>query len=215
MATGPKTTKPENSWNILLVGAFRERLTPALSEGRDELVMPSDPEKVLSLDYLDEISADCIVSFGYGRILTPDLLKRVLCVNLHGGLLPLHRGPNPHLWTILSQTGRGATFHHIDVGIDTGDIISQIQVPCVPEDTSFESSFARLVDDCVCLFERSWHALRWGTPARIPQQESGSSHTFKDQAPLEAMWSDGSIALSVREFRKRALELLQISFNEP
>ena len=46
--------------------------------------------------------------------------------NLHPSLLPAYRGPHPLFWTFregLSQSG--VTLHHVDSGLDTGDIALQ------------------------------------------------------------------------------------------
>jgi len=47
-------------------------------------------------------------------------------VNIHNGPLPKYRGVNPINWALKNnETSHGVTLHHIDEGIDTGDIIDQ------------------------------------------------------------------------------------------
>jgi methionyl-tRNA formyltransferase len=50
----------------------------------------------------------------------------------------MHRGPNPFSAAILAgETETGVTFHVIDEGVDTGDILRQIPFPLEPADTQF------------------------------------------------------------------------------
>ena len=47
-------------------------------------------------------------------------------VNIHNGPLPKYRGVNPINWALKNnENSHGVTLHHIDEGIDTGDIIDQ------------------------------------------------------------------------------------------
>lgn len=47
-------------------------------------------------------------------------------INAHGALLPDYRGANPPYWIFLNHEHEGGvTLHYIDVGEDTGDIITQ------------------------------------------------------------------------------------------
>ena len=88
---------------------------------------------VVSTKNVNEISRwpfvpDIIMSVGYLNIINRDVLR--LCpnsVNCHYSLLPLHRGRSPVPWSILSgDKVTGITWHRIDPGIDTGDVIMQM-----------------------------------------------------------------------------------------
>ena len=60
-------------------------------------------------------------------------------INLHPSLLPLYRGPNPYLQTILhGEKYSGVTLHLIDENYDTGAILSQAKVEIKESDTSKE-----------------------------------------------------------------------------
>lgn len=57
-------------------------------------------------------------------------------INVHGSLLPRHRGPNPYIAALLSNDREtGVTFHWMDSGWDTGPLAWQVQVPILPADT--------------------------------------------------------------------------------
>lgn len=47
-------------------------------------------------------------------------------INAHSAKLPNYRGPNPDFWIFYNGEEEGAcTIHYIDIGEDTGDILSQ------------------------------------------------------------------------------------------
>jgi Formyl transferase len=49
-------------------------------------------------------------------------------LNVHSSLLPHARGLMPALWTYATGRGMGVTLFRIDEGIDTGEIIAQVQL---------------------------------------------------------------------------------------
>jgi len=102
---------------------------------------------VLWLDTLDEqelaplrdLESDVLLVGGFSIILKRPLLDlpRIGCVNTHSSLLPKHRGPNPFAAVVLAgETTSGVTFHIVDEGIDTGDIVAQFPFGVGPKDTS-------------------------------------------------------------------------------
>nr|MBA3657905.1 methionyl-tRNA formyltransferase [Gemmatimonadaceae bacterium] len=57
-------------------------------------------------------------------------------LNLHGSLLPLHRGTSPVNWALIrDERETGLTMHYIDEGMDTGDVIFQERIPISDDDT--------------------------------------------------------------------------------
>lgn len=121
---------------------------------------------------------DLIVVAAFSRILKPELIEvpRLGCINLHPSLLPRHRGPNPMYWVLAKGEDRtGVTLHHIDAGIDTGDIIAQEKLRILPGET--ESSLrdrsatlgARMLVEVV-------RAIESGTATRRPQDASQASY---------------------------------------
>lgn len=81
---------------------------------------------------LRALQPDLLLVGGFGIILKEPLLTlpRVGCLNTHSSLLPRHRGPNPFSAVILAKDEEtGVTFHVMDPGIDTGDIVEQVRMP--------------------------------------------------------------------------------------
>lgn len=57
-------------------------------------------------------------------------------INCHPSLLPEYRGGNPYFHVILNnETKTGTTIHYMDENFDTGDIITQEELPIEPDET--------------------------------------------------------------------------------
>ena len=70
-------------------------------------------------------NADLVISFGYKKIIKPDLLKlsKRPILNLHISFLPYNRGSHPNFWSFVENTPKGVTIHEIDKNIDKGSIV--------------------------------------------------------------------------------------------
>ncbi len=97
---------------------------------------------------LRELEPDIILVGAFSVIFKRSILDlpRIGCINCHPSLLPRHRGPVPHSWVILNDdTESGVTFHRMDEGIDTGELLDQESFPVRPDDTALTLS-ARAAD---------------------------------------------------------------------
>ena len=129
---------------------------PARPVGRHQVLQPTatkqvaqeagipvwQPERIKAeenLELLASLSPDVIVVAAYGQILPKSILElpKYGCVNVHGSLLPAYRGAAPIQRALLegNQT-TGITTMQMDVGMDTGDILLQREIPITKEDTS-------------------------------------------------------------------------------
>jgi methionyl-tRNA formyltransferase len=83
----------------------------------------------------------------YGRILPPSAhLAPLGCINVHGSLLPRHRGAAPIQWAVINGDREvGVTIIQMDEGMDTGDILLTRAIPADPEETA-GSLFIRLAE---------------------------------------------------------------------
>ena len=86
-------------------------------------------------EFINEISLleyDILISNGCPYILPISILKKESekkFINIHPSLLPDLKGRNPINGAILFNRKHGVTCHLMDDGIDTGQIISQIEIP--------------------------------------------------------------------------------------
>jgi methionyl-tRNA formyltransferase len=88
---------------------------------------------------LRNLKPDLIVVAAYGQILPPAILElpRHGCLNVHTSLLPKYRGAAPIQWAILDgEAETGVTIMKMDVGLDTGDILTQVTTPIAQDDNA-------------------------------------------------------------------------------
>jgi len=100
------------------------------------------PERAREPQFIESIrqfAPDLICVAAFGQILPKDLLEapKFGCLNVHTSLLPKYRGAAPIQRAILNdETETGVTIMKMDVGLDTGDILTQKKTPIAPEDNA-------------------------------------------------------------------------------
>lgn len=97
-----------------------------------------NPREGKAYTFLTNHDIDVLVSVNYLFLIEEDVISypNKMTFNIHGSLLPKYRGRTPHVWAIINgETITGITAHKIDAGCDTGDIIEQVEVPILTEDT--------------------------------------------------------------------------------
>ncbi len=93
------------------------------------------PTKIKTTEFAQELrdfKPDVIIVAAYGRILPPSILELppLGCINIHGSLLPRHRGAAPIQWAILTgDKEAGITIMEMDAGMDTGAMLLPASVP--------------------------------------------------------------------------------------
>lgn len=84
-----------------------------------------------------EIENLIFISLEFDRIVRPEKFKTKKLFNIHFSLLPKYKGMYTSALPILNNESiTGCTFHRIDSGIDTGEIIAQRSIIIDFEDTS-------------------------------------------------------------------------------
>ncbi len=102
------------------------------------ILQPQKAREPGVLETLRTFRPDLIAVAAYGQILTRSLLElpRYGCLNVHTSLLPAYRGAAPIQWALYhGEAVTGVTIMRMDVGMDTGEILTQRQVPIEPGDT--------------------------------------------------------------------------------
>ncbi|WP_394890115.1 formyltransferase family protein [Mesorhizobium sp. AaZ16] len=90
--------------------------------------------------FLNTEPVDWIFSVANPFILPVDVFGRVRqgAFNYHDGPLPRYAGTHATSWALLAQEAEHAvTWHRIDDGVDTGDVVVQRRVLIAPTDTAF------------------------------------------------------------------------------
>ncbi len=147
---------------------------------------------------LTALKPDAIIVVGYGRIIPQWMidLPRMGNINLHASLLPKYRGAAPIQWAIArGEEVTGVSTMQIDVGLDTGDILLQKEIPINPEDTA-ETVAPTLAAIGADLIVETLRGLEAGTIRPCPQD-----HAKATLAPILKK-EDGRI-----DFRRPAQEI--------
>jgi methionyl-tRNA formyltransferase len=107
------------------------------------------PARARDADFIARLAVfqpELVVVAAFGQLLPKAILDlpRYGCLNVHTSLLPRYRGAAPIQWAILNDDAEtGVTIMKMDVGLDTGDIVSQEMTLIHAEDDS-ESLHHRL-----------------------------------------------------------------------
>lgn len=135
---------------------------------------------------------DFAVSYGYRHLIRKPIIDLFpgRIINLHISYLPWNRGADPNLWSVIEGTPKGVTIHHVDCGLDTGDIIVQREVLFDLENDTLASSYQKLQMEILQLFQENWSEIKLGNLQRTKQdREAGTSHKLKDRPKLpETGW---------------------------
>lgn len=96
------------------------------------------PEKI-KLDYEKILSTPCdiIVTAAFGQIIGEEVLNypRLKAINVHGSLLPKHRGGAPIQRAIINGDAvTGITIMYMEKRMDAGDILLQAELPILDSD---------------------------------------------------------------------------------
>jgi methionyl-tRNA formyltransferase len=95
-----------------------------------------DPD---ALAALANLRPDLIIVAAYGLILPQAVLELPPrgCINIHGSLLPKHRGAAPIAAAILTgEAETGVSIMRMDAGVDTGPVLSRAASPIREDDTT-------------------------------------------------------------------------------
>lgn len=101
-------------------------------------------------DRLEQAGADWVVLAGFMRVLGPDLVDRFegRILNIHPSLLPRHRGLHTHDRVLQAgEAVHGCTVHLVDLSLDGGPILSQVEVPVLPDDDADTLAARVLVEE--------------------------------------------------------------------
>jgi methionyl-tRNA formyltransferase len=154
----------------------RRHLAPCLTKvlATDRGLPVLTPEKINSPEALGALTAwapDVIVVVAYGQFLGRRLLTlpALGCLNVHFSLLPRYRGAAPVQWAIASGDAvTGVTIMQMDSGMDSGDILAQIEEPVRDSDTAATLQ-GRLAPIGAQLLVRALAEVAAGRVARVPQ----------------------------------------------
>ena len=86
-------------------------------------------------DQVKKYQPDLVVSAGFMKILSAEFVSYFPTINSHPALLPEFPGAHAVRDALAAGvTITGTTVHWVDAGVDTGPIITQMEVPVLPGD---------------------------------------------------------------------------------
>ncbi len=150
------------------------------SEAIGSTILPSVTELIR------EKNPDIIFNINSHNIFDKKILDipKIGAINFHNGPLPKYRGPGYVIpsWAIFNQEHEhGVTWHFMDEGIDTGDIIAQDKFYLSNKETALELNF-KCITAGIKLFEKNIDDILSDNCNRTSQKGPSSTY-FSSQIP--------------------------------
>tara|TARA_A100001015_G_scaffold320511_1_gene447142 strand:- start:121 stop:696 length:576 start_codon:yes stop_codon:yes gene_type:complete len=149
------------------------------------------------LNYKIAKKFDFIISFGYRKIISKDLILKIKrpIINLHISYLPYNRGAHSNFWSFIKNTPKGVTIHEINTGIDTGKIISRKKIQFkINKQTTFKLTYEILIKEVEKLFKRHYKSIISGNYT-AKKQSFKTKLNFKKDLPKISSWN-----ISINDF---------------
>ena len=168
----------------------------------------AQPEKLRNnaeaLQMLKEVEADVMVVAAYGLILPQDVLDTPKhgCLNIHASLLPRWRGAAPIQRAIeAGDAETGVCIMQMDIGLDTGDVVSEHRYAIQPTDTANEVHDALMNLGAAAIVADLQQLKTEGRLKSVKQPEEGVTYAQKlSKEEARINWSE-SAAVIERKIR--------------
>lgn len=110
-----------------------------LVEAGIETIKPEDANAAEVVARVHGARPDALVVIAFGQKLRAALLADYFAINLHGSLLPRHRGAAPVNWAILAgDLVTGVSVITLAQRMDAGEILAEARTPVDPRETAGE-----------------------------------------------------------------------------
>lgn len=170
----------------------------------------AQPEKLRNnaeaLQMLKEVDADVMVVAAYGLILPQDVLDTPKhgCLNIHASLLPRWRGAAPIQRAIeAGDAETGVCIMQMDIGLDTGDVVSEHRYTIQPTDTANEVHDALMNLGAEAIVADLQQLKAEGRLRSVKQPEEGITYAqklSKEEARVDWNESAAVIERKIRAF---------------
>jgi len=168
---------------------YRDEILAALNQPHPVVIEADSLRNRETVEQIEALRPDVGLSAFFGHILRPEIINifPLGIVNIHPAYLPYNRGAYPNVWSIVDKTPAGVTIHYVDKGVDSGNIIDQVEIEVTPEDTG-ESLYDKLEKTCIELLARSWPGIA-EAPAKVKadtqDSSEGTSHRVRDTDDID------------------------------
>ena len=152
---------------------------------------------------LADLNADLMVVAAYGLILPKAVLDtpKLGCINVHASILPRWRGAAPiHRALLAGDKQTGITIMQMDVGLDTGDMLSKAFTDIEDTDTS-ASLHDKLAIQGGEILLSTIEQLKAGSISPEPQDDEQANYAHKltkEEGKIDWAESANAIAQKVR-----------------
>ena len=168
----------------------------------------AQPEKLRNnaeaLQMLKGVDADVMVVAAYGLILPQDVLDTPKhgCLNIHASLLPRWRGAAPIRRAIeAGDAETGVCIMQMDIGLDTGSVVSEHRYAIQPTDTANEVHDALMNLGAAAIVADLQQLKTEGRLKSVKQPEEGVTYAQKlSKEEARINWSE-SAAVIERKIR--------------
>ncbi len=170
----------------------------------------AQPEKLRNnaeaLQMLKEVEADVMVVAAYGLILPQDVLDtpKHSCLNIHASLLPRWRGAAPIQRAIeAGDAETGVCIMQMDIGLDTGGVVSEHRYAIQPTDTANEVHDALMSLGAAAIVADLQQLKTEGRLKSVKQPEEGVTYAqklSKEEARIDWNESAAVIERKIRAF---------------
>lgn len=134
---------------------------------------------IITLEQAYQIPNLIFISLEFDKIISPSKFKTKHLYNMHFSLLPAYKGVYTAVLPLLNGESKGGvSFHKIDCGIDTGDIIKQKAYNIELKDTAFDIYYKNL-DYAFRLFKEVIENILHGEIHATCQSHIGASYYSK------------------------------------
>lgn len=154
-------------------------------------------------------------SLEFDRIIRPAKFKSKKLFNIHFSLLPAYKGVYTSALPILhGEEFSGVTFHYMERGIDTGDIIDQVKFR-IPEDYKAIDLYLRCIKEGTALVIKNIGNVLIGNIHAVPQSKVGSTYYSTDainyaNLTINFKTTAGQIDCQIRAFSYRPFQLPKV-----
>lgn len=176
---------------------------------------PKSLKKAAAQQELAAFNADLMVVVAYGLILPQAVLDapRLGCINVHGSLLPRWRGAAPiqrAIWA--GDAESGVTIMQMDIGLDTGAMLSKVSTPIAADETSTSLYDKLAVTGPVALVDALANLETLQAQAQ-PQQDELANYAeklSKEEALLDFTKPAIALEREIRAFNPWPVSYLQL-----
>ena len=148
-----------------------ENLEPIAERAGIPVLFTSDVNSTESISWINNLGPDVIFCFGWSRLIKSPLLTLppLGVVGFHPSALPANRGRHPIIWAlVLGLKETASSFFFMDEGADSGDLLSQVNIPIDPTDDA-GTLYRRVSDVAIEQLREFMPRLVAGEINRIPQ----------------------------------------------